>query len=237
MLLPQSGPGREKCQRSQSRHNYNSLSASLLNLPVLNCKTLILTIISIRTETLASRCFVVAEATREIRLDLSWQLIRVLIQSRVGILVARSVVPAGRIQTVRDVLGAVLPVISRPAVAVVVVDQVDAGGVVAAGRHLALVDVHLAGLAGEAGVLAVAGEHVDAVRALPSVQTRGRLAVVNVELAVAALVAGGAGAAVVVDLVQAGGAIEAGRALALVDVRLTPGTCRDINTSTLSRTW
>ena len=54
-------------------------------------------------------------------------------------------------------------------------------------------------------------------------QTRGRLAVVNVELAVSALVAGGAGAGVVVDLVQAGGAVEAGSPLALVDVRLTPG--------------
>ena len=44
------------------------------------------------------------------------------------------------------------------------------------------------------GVIAVAAEHVDAVRAL---------SVVNVELAVSALVAGGAGTAGVVDLVQA----------------------------------
>ena len=83
--------------------------------------------------------------------------------------------------------------------------------------------VHLAGLPSQPGVLAVAAEHVDAVRAPPAMQTRGRLAVVNVQLAVSALVAGGAGAAVVVDLVQAGGAVEAGSPLALVDVRLTPG--------------
>ena len=84
--------------------------------------------------------------------------------------------------------------------------------------------VHLAGLPSQPGVLAVAAEHVDAIRALPAVQTRGGLAVVDVKLAVSALVAGGAGAAVVVDLVQAGGAIEAGLSLTLVDVGLTPGT-------------
>ena len=90
--------------------------------------------------------------------------------------------------------------------------------------HLALVNINLTGLTSEAGVLTVAGEHVDAVRALPSVQTGGGLTVVNVELAVSALVARGAGAAVVVDLVQAGRSIQAGRALALVNVCLTPGT-------------
>ena len=79
--------------------------------------------------------------------------------------------------------------------------------------YLTLVNVHLTGLPSEPGVLAVAAEHVDAVRAL---------SVANVELAVSALVAGGAGAAVVVDLVQAGGAIEAGGPLTLVNVRLTP---------------
>ena len=172
---------------------------------------------------MTSRCIVVAEAAREIRPDLCWQILGVLIECGVGVLVAGGVVPAGGVQTVRDVLGAVLAVISRPAGAAVVVDQVGAGGVVTARLHLALVNVHLTGLPSEPGVLAVAAEHVDAVRAPPAVQTRGRLAVVNVELAVSALVAGGAGAGVVVDLVQAGGAIEAGSPLALVDVRLTPG--------------
>ena len=157
-------------------------------------------------------------------LDLSWESLRVLIEVRVGELVAGGVVPAGGVLAVRDVLGAVLPVISRPAGAGVVSDQVDAGGVVTTRSHLALVNINLTGLTSEAGVLTVAGEHVDAVRALPSVQTGGGLTVVNVELAVSALVARGAGAAVVVDLVQAGRSIQAGRALALVNVCLTPGT-------------
>ena len=167
-------------------------------------------------------CFVVAEAAREIWLDLCWQIIRVHIESRVGVLVAGGVVPTGRIHAVRDVQGAVLAGVARPAGAAVVVDLVGAGGVMTTRSHLALVYVHLAGLPSEPGVLAVAAEHVDAVRALPAVQTRGGLAVVDVELAVSALVAGGAGAAVVVDLVQAGGAIEAGGPLTLVNVRLTP---------------
>ena len=93
-----------------------------------------------------------------------------------------------------------------------------------AGSHLALVNINLAGLTSEPGVLTVAGEHVHAVRALPSVEAGGGLAVVNVELAVPALIARGAGAGVVVDPVLAGGAIEAGLALALVNVGLTPGT-------------
>ena len=81
-----------------------------------------------------------------------------------------------------------------------------AAGVVPAGRVLVVRDVpllyvHLAGLPSQPGVLALAAEHVDAVRAL---------SVANVELAVSALVAGGAGTAGVVDLVQAGGAVEEG---------------------------
>ena len=123
-----------------------------------------------------------------------------------------------------DVLLAVLGRVARGAVAAVVIDQVDAGGVVTARSHLALVDINLTGLTSEAGVLTVAGEHVDAVRALPSVEAGCGLAVVNVELAVPALIARGAGAAVVVDLVQAGGAIQAGRPLALINVGFTPGT-------------
>ena len=110
---------------------------------------------------MTTRCFVVAETAQEIRLDLSWEILRVLIELRVGVLVAGGVVPAGRVQTVRDVLGAVLAVISRPAGAAVVVDQVGAGGVVTARLHLALVNVHLTGLPSEPGVLAVAAEHVD----------------------------------------------------------------------------
>ena len=74
-----------------------------------------------------------------------------------------------------------------------------AAGVVPAGRILAVRDVplryvHLAGLPSQPGIIAVAAEHIDAVRPL---------SVVNVELAVSAHTAG------VVDF---------------VDFRLTPGT-------------
>ena len=114
MLLPQSVPEREKCQRSQCRYNY-SIIISFITEPSSLSSVLILTIKSSRTETVTSRCIVVAEAAREIRPDLCWQILGVLIECGVGVLVAGGVVPAGGVQTVRDVLGAVLAVISRPA--------------------------------------------------------------------------------------------------------------------------
>ena len=127
---------------------------------------------------------------------------------------------AGRDLTVRDVISAVLAGVAAPAGAAVVVDQVGAGGVVSAGLNLALVDVHLAGNAGEAGVVAVAGEHVDPVSALAPVLTRIRGTVVNVHLAVPAIVARGAFAGVVVDPVMTDGSVEAGISRTLVNVEL-----------------
>ena len=135
--------------------------------------------------------------------------------------VTRRPVFAGRVLAVRNIFSAVLAVVARPALAEVVVDEVGAGGVVPAGLHLALVDVHLVGLAGEAGVLTVAGEHVDPVSALAAIETRICLTVVNIDLAVPAIVARGADAGVVVDTVVADGAVEAGVSLALVNVELT----------------
>ena len=73
--------------------------------------------------------------------------------------------------------------------------------------HLALVYVDLAGLPSEAGVVTVAGEHVHTVSALTAIEAGSRLAVVDVDPAVLALVARRAVAGEVVDPINAGGSV------------------------------
>ena len=109
---------------------------------------------------------------------------RLLIQPHVAFLVAGAVVLAGHARTLLHVGLAVFPLEPVPTVATVVVDEVVAGGVVAARRHGALVNVQLAVEAGKAGVCTVAGVHVDPVGALAAVEAGRAGAVVDVDLAV-----------------------------------------------------
>ena len=126
----------------------------------------------------------VSEARRKQNPDALGQLGQqgLVVQPQVRPLVAGPVVLAGHGLALLDVGLAVPAREPVPARAVVVVDFVGAGGVVATRRLSTLVDVHLAVVPHEAGVGAVAGVHVDAVVANALVQAGVRVAVVNVHL-------------------------------------------------------
>lgn len=89
--------------------------------------------------------------------------------------------------------------VPRDALALVAAFRVHAGSVDAGRVDLALIDVDLAGLAGEARVRAVALELIEKVAAFPAVATRARGALVNVGLTGRARVTGGAQAFVVLQ--------------------------------------
>ncbi len=100
----------------------------------------------------------------------------------IGALVARSAILAGPRGALLHICLAVAARESLPAAALEAVDQVAAGGVVAARPNRALVNVRLAVGALVAGVRTVAGVQVDPVQTLTAVQAGQRSAVVNVHL-------------------------------------------------------
>ena len=153
----------------------------------------------------------------------------VRVELLVGFFVTRPVVLAGPGGALLHITLAVAPLEAVPTAALIVVHQIAAGGVVLAGSHSALVDVRLAVGPLVAGVRAVAGVQVDPVQALAAIKAGQRRAVVNIDLAVAAGVAGLAGAGVVVDAVHTGGLVEAGALRTLVNVVLTVGTLKKKN--------
>ena len=102
-----------------------------------------------------------------------------------------------------DVLGTILSLVPLPAGAGVVIDQVGAGGVVEAGRHRALINLLLTVVTKVSSVVTVAGEQVDSIQTLATMQTGTGGAVVDVDLTVAAIVTKGTLASVVVDSILA----------------------------------
>ena len=122
-----------------------------------------------------------------------------------------------------DVLGTILALVTLPAGAGVVIDQVGAGGVVEAGRHRALINLLLTVVTKVSSVVTVAGEQVDSIQTLATMQTGTGGAVVDVDLTVSAIVAKGTLASVVVDSILTHSTVLTRLRLAFVNINLAVG--------------
>ena len=122
-----------------------------------------------------------------------------------------------------DVFRAILALVSFPTGAGVVIDQVGAGGVMKAWRHRTFINLLFTVVTKVSSVVTVAGEQIDTIKTLATVKTRTGGTVVDVDLAVSAIVARGALTCVVVDSILTHSAILTRLRLAFVNINLAVG--------------